>query len=112
MEIENSSKLINKQKLHRSNLPIGVNKNGNNLSTRMIRNILDDIMIKSGIRKHVHPHMLRHTFATDMLNNGADIISVKELLGHENVNTTSIYTHVTNEQIKKVYESCHPRAKE
>ena len=56
--------------------------------------------------------MLRHTFATDMLNNGADIISVKELLGHENVNTTSIYTHVTNEQIKKVYESCHPRAKE
>lgn len=45
--------------------------------------------------------MLRHTFATDMLNNGADIISVKELLGHENVNTTSIYTHVTNEQIKK-----------
>lgn len=89
-----------------------LNKNGNNLSTRMIRNILDDIMIKSGIRKHVHPHMLRHTFATDMLNNGADIISVKELLGHENVNTTSIYTHVTNEQIKKVYESCHPRAKE
>ena len=56
--------------------------------------------------------MIRHTFATTMLNNGADLMTVKELLGHESINTTSIYTHVTNEQIRKVFDSCHPRAKE
>lgn len=89
-----------------------LNKFGNKLSDRMIRNILDDLILKSGINKHVHPHMIRHTFATDMLNGGADLITVKELLGHENIDTTSIYTHVTDEQIRKVYDNCHPRAKE
>ena len=89
-----------------------LNKYGNKLSDRMIRNILDDLMLKSGIDTHVHPHMVRHTFATDMLNSGADLMTVKELLGHENIDTTSIYTHVTDEQIRKVYDNCHPRAKE
>lgn len=89
-----------------------LNKNGNKLSDRMIRNILDDLMIKAGIEVHIHPHMIRHTFATDMLNSGADLMTVKELLGHENIDTTSIYTHVTDEQIRKVYNNCHPRAKE
>ena len=89
-----------------------LNKNGNKLSDRMIRNILNDIIIKAGVNKHVSPHMIRHTFATDMLNSGADLMTVKELLGHENIDTTSIYTHVTDEQIRKVYENCHPRAKE
>lgn len=89
-----------------------LNKNGNRLSDRMIRNILNDLIIKAGVNKHVSPHMIRHTFATDMLNSGADLMTVKELLGHENIDTTSIYTHVTDEQIRKVYENCHPRAKE
>jgi len=89
-----------------------LNKNGNKLSDRMIRNILNDLIIKAGVNKHVFPHMIRHTFATDMLNSGADLITVKELLGHENIDTTSIYTHITDEQIKKVYDNCHPRAKE
>lgn len=89
-----------------------LNKNGYRLSDRMIRNILDDLIIKAGIDKHISPHMIRHTFATDMLNSGADLMTVKELLGHENIDTTSIYTHVTDEQIRKVYENCHPRAKE
>ena len=89
-----------------------LNKNGYKLSDRMIRNILDDLIIKAGIDKHISPHMIRHTFATDMLNSGADLMTVKELLGHENIDTTSIYTHVTDEQIRKIYESCHPRAKE
>ena len=89
-----------------------LNKNGNRLSDRMIRNILDDLILKAGVSKHTHPHMIRHTFATDMLNGGADLMTVKELLGHENINTTSIYTHVTDEQIRKIYDNCHPRAKE
>ena len=89
-----------------------LNKNGNKLSDRMVRIILDDLIIKAGVNKHVSPHMIRHTFATDMLNSGADLMTVKELLGHENIDTTSIYTHVTDEQIRKVYENCHPRAKE
>ncbi len=88
-----------------------LNKFGNKLSTRMIRNILNDLTIGTSIEQ-IYPHMIRHTFATTMLNNGADLMTVKELLGHESINTTSIYTHVTNEQIRKVFDSCHPRAKE
>jgi len=89
-----------------------LNKNGNKLSDRMVRNILDDLIIKAGIDKNVYPHMIRHTFATDMLKSGADLMTVKELLGHENIDTTSIYTHVTDEQIRTIYNNCHPRAKE
>ena len=88
-----------------------LNKFGNKLSTRMIRNILNNLTIGTSIEQ-IYPHMIRHTFATTMLNNGADLMTVKELLGHESINTTSIYTHVTNEQIRKVFDSCHPRAKE
>ena len=89
-----------------------LNKNGYRLSDRMIRNILDDLILKAGVDKHASPHMIRHTFATDMLNSGADLMTVKELLGHENIDTTSIYTHVTDEQIRRIYDNCHPRAKE
>ena len=88
-----------------------LNKDGNRLSTRYIRKIIDDIIFKASIEHHVSPHMLRHTFATGMLNNGADLVSVKDLLGHESLNTTSIYTHVSDEKIKEVYNMAHPRAK-
>lgn len=87
-----------------------LNKDGNRLSDRYIRKIIDDIIIKASIEFHVSPHMLRHTFATVMLNNGLDLVSVKNLLGHSSLNTTSIYAHVSEEQIKKVYNSAHPRA--
>ena len=88
-----------------------LNKDGNKLSDRYVRKILDDIIIKSSIEMHVSPHMLRHTFATGMLNNGADLVSVKELLGHESLNTTSIYTHVSDDKIREIYNKAHPRAK-
>ena len=88
-----------------------LNKDGNRLSSRYVRKIIDDIIIKASITMHVSPHMLRHTFATSMLNNGADLVSVKDLLGHESLNTTSIYTHVSDEKIKEVYNMAHPRAK-
>ena len=88
-----------------------LNKDGNRLSTRYVRKIIDDIIFKASVEHHVSPHMLRHTFATGMLNNGADLVSVKDLLGHESLNTTSIYTHVSDEKIKEVYNMAHPRAK-
>lgn len=88
-----------------------LNKNGDKLSDRYIRNIIDKKIRKAGINTKISPHTIRHTFATDMLEEGADLVTVKELLGHESLNTTSIYTHVTNEQIKKTYNMAHPRAR-
>ena len=88
-----------------------LNKDGNKLSDRYVRKIIDDIIFKASITMHVSPHMLRHTFATDMLNNGADLVSVKDLLGHESLNTTSIYTHVSDDRIREIYNMAHPRAK-
>ena len=88
-----------------------VNKRGNRLSENSIRIILKDILKKSGLNIKLTPHILRHTFATDLLNNGADLRTVQELLGHENLKTTEIYTHITNDRLKKVYNSCHPRAR-
>ena len=88
-----------------------LNKNGNKLSERYVRNIVDKFVRKAGLNIKIGPHTLRHTFATDMLENGSDLMTVKELLGHESLNTTSIYTHVTNEHIKKTFELGHPRAK-
>lgn len=88
-----------------------LNKDGNRLSTRYVRKIIDDIIFKASIEMHVSPHMLRHTFATGMLNNGADLVSVKDLLGHESLNTTSIYTHVSDDKIREIYNKAHPRAK-
>lgn len=101
-----------KQLIKENNDYLFLNKNGTNLSSRFIRKIIDDAVRKCEIDYHISPHTLRHTFATDMLNAGADLITVKELLGHSSINTTGIYTHITNEQLKKVYEFAHPRSKE
>lgn len=88
-----------------------LNKRGTGVSVRTTEMIIDDIVRKSSIKFNVSPHTLRHTFATHMLDNGADLNSVSELLGHSNLNTTAIYTHVSNERLKQVYLNCHPRAK-
>lgn len=88
-----------------------LNKDGNKLSDRYVRNIINKLVRKAGLNIKISPHTIRHTFATDMLEEGADLVTVKELLGHESLNTTSIYTHITNEQIRKTYNMAHPRAK-
>ena len=88
---------------------IFLNKNGKPLTTRGVEMILDNIIKKSGLNYHFSPHVLRHTFATDMLNNGADLKIVQELLGHENLATTQIYTHVSNERLRQVYLNSHKR---
>lgn len=88
-----------------------LNKNGEKLTTRGIRYILDEIIKNTNIKKKISPHMLRHSFATHLLNEGCDILSVQELLGHESLTATAIYTHVTTDRLKDVYYKTHPRAK-
>jgi integrase/recombinase XerC len=89
---------------------IFVNKGGTRLSDRSVRNIINKYILEQAMAQHVTPHMFRHSFATHLLNHGADLRSVQELLGHVNLSTTQIYTHLTTEKIKKVYDQSHPRA--
>ena len=88
-----------------------INNHGKNITTRGIRLILDKVIKETSIIKNVHPHILRHTFATHLLNNGCDLLTVQELLGHASISTTGIYTHVTTEHVKDVYYHTHPRSK-
>ncbi len=89
-----------------------LNKSGRRLSTRWIQKILKHYAASTGLEKNVHPHVLRHTFATHMLDGGADLRVVQELLGHADLSSTQIYTHVTKQQARKVYLTAHPMAKE
>lgn len=87
-----------------------LNHRGGPLTTRGIRKILNSMIEKSALDGTIHPHMLRHSFATHLLNNGADLRSVQELLGHAFLTSTQVYTHVTNERLRKTYMAHHPRA--
>ncbi|MGM9971288.1 MAG: site-specific tyrosine recombinase/integron integrase [Anaeroplasmataceae bacterium] len=88
-----------------------LNKNGTPLTTRGVRVILNSIISQMGETFKITPHMLRHSFATAMLNNGADLKIVQEMLGHESISTTRIYTHVSTEKINKTFYESFPRAK-
>lgn len=91
-------------------LALFLNKNGTRITTRGVRGIVEKYLRAAGIRHGVSPHTLRHSFATHLLNRGADLRSVQELLGHANLSTTQIYTHLTTEKLKSVYDKAHPRA--
>ena len=87
-----------------------LNKNGTRLTTRSVGRLLEKYLAKTGLDPSTSPHTLRHSFATHLLDHGADIRGVQELLGHRNLSNTQIYTHVTTSRLRESYEKAHPRA--
>lgn len=90
--------------------PVFINNTGYRLQTRTVRNVINEIVEKINLPKHVTPHVFRHSFATHLIENGADLRVVQELLGHASISNTQIYTHVSTQHLKDVYNSAHPRA--
>src|SRR5439155_14944310 len=91
--------------------PLFINRFGTRLTTRSVGRMLEKYLRQSGLDRRTSPHTLRHSFATHLLDRGADIRSVQELLGHRSLTTTQIYTHVTTERLRNSYHKAHPRAK-
>ena len=87
-----------------------LNKRGTRLTTRSVGRLLEGHLVRSGLLSSASPHTLRHSFATHLLDRGADLRSVQELLGHRKLTTTQIYTHVTQERMLDIYHEAHPRA--
>src|SRR5699024_8207294 len=87
-----------------------LNARGKLLTDRGIRYVLNEMVNQASMTIHIHPHAIRHTFATHMLNAGADLRSVQELLGHDHLSSTQVYTHVTKDRLRDVYMKAHPRA--
>ena len=109
--MENIKKKPQKEGLDLIQSPLFFNARGEKLTTRGLEYILDAIEEKIGLYVGLHPHILRHSFATHLLENGADLRVIQELLGHESINATQVYTHVTEEAMKETYMNAHPRAK-
>ncbi len=86
-----------------------INKYGNKLTTRAVENIINELSVRLFNNKKLHPHLFRHTYATNLLNNGADLRTVQELLGHSSLNSTQVYTHLANKDIENIYKISHPR---
>ncbi|MCE9592326.1 MAG: tyrosine recombinase [Planctomycetes bacterium] len=91
-------------------VPLFINKNSGRLSSRSVRRKLDKYLTLAGLDPSISPHTLRHSFATHLLDNGADLRSVQELLGHQSLSTTQIYTHLTSMRMRTAYDQAHPRA--
>lgn len=96
-----------KQKEHDT---LFVNLRGDPLTDRGVRHILNSLMERASLHSKIYPHMMRHTFATHLLTNGADMRTVQELLGHSHLSSTQVYTHITKEHLRKTYMNTHPRA--
>ncbi len=107
--IENVSDLIFKTP-HTGASPLFINNNGYRLQNQSIRKALKAVVDSIELNKHVTPHVFRHSFATRLIEKGADLRVVQELLGHRSISNTQIYTHVSAERLKAVYNSSHPRA--
>ncbi|HOY91090.1 MAG TPA: tyrosine-type recombinase/integrase [Bacteroidales bacterium] len=90
---------------------IFLNRRGRKLTREMIFIIVKDCAAKAGIQKNVHPHTFRHSFATHLVENGADLFAVQEMLGHSSITTTEIYTHVSMSYLRDVIDNFHPRNK-
>jgi len=106
---------LDQRTLHRAikpdrNAPVFTNKFGRRLTSRSVARMLEKYILVTGLDTKTSPHTLRHSFATHLLDRGADIRSVQELLGHKSLSTTQIYTHVTTASLKAIYEKAHPRA--
>jgi integrase/recombinase XerC len=102
---------LNVREPSNADAPVFVNKFGRRLTTRSVGRMLEKYLRQTGLDRRTTPHSLRHSFATHLLDRGADIRSVQELLGHKSLVTTQIYTHVSTARLREVYERAHPRAK-
>jgi site-specific recombinase XerD len=111
LDIRNEFSFSSKTQNYRQCDWLFLNKFGNKLSVRGMRKILKRYLIECGIKKKISPHDIRHSFATHLLQEGAGIREIQELLGHENISTTQIYTHLNLKKLKSDYDKFHPRAK-
>ena len=105
------SKLLKEYINNENRVYLLLNKNGNKLSERGVEYIIEKIFKSVNVHAKLTPHTLRHTFATHMLDNGCDLVTVQKLLGHSDLSTTSIYTHISNEHLRTTYLQTHPRAR-